>query len=610
MISIFISKEKLEYAISELWEKVSGVFCRKGHTHNSDEVLMLPGEIATLTQAFANQPVERGTGKQSVQLKDPNRTDVRTGATGEYATAFGYGCTASGARAYADGYKNKAQGQQSRAEGNANTVTGDNAHAEGMLNTVIGHIAHAEGQSNTIGENGAEGITKGYKSHAEGQGNVVKGNCSHAEGLANAVTGNNAHAEGQNNTAEGTNSHVEGKSNAAVGLHAHAEGQETLAMGANSHAEGLQTKAHGNKSHAEGYGTITNHDCEHACGMFNKSNYKDANNQTLFSVGIGTSDEERRNAVEVLKNGKVLVNGIGGYDGTNPFECKFGGIICLTLGATMSADMIAKTISSLNDILTNKQHYIITIYDTVEDKFFGDCEVVQAGTNSVNIIACYTSTTLTSYTVYYSFKTDTKTYTRNKYSVAIASKGSVTALEKEVAVQTCVELMIYNKGLYVIAPNGYISINDTDVEFARYVKTSARYYTTTPKKKFHRKKKGWVTPREGCATGNDHLPIVNFSLEEQTAEFKHISETNRQIFELVFQEENYLGDYIAEAFKKPIPVTGGSSVSLTNKKLGIRLVNHGTGLPITDWLPFCVRYNKWKLEDGSTRESIGLSRWV
>lgn len=181
-----------------------------------------------------------------------------------------------------------------------------------------------------------------------------------------------------------------------------------------------------------------------------------------------------------------------------------------------------------------------------------------------------------------------------------------------VNIQNSIELMIYDKGLYVIAPNGYIDPNDTDVEFARYVKTSARYYdsTVTPKRKFHRKKKGWVTPRDCSPTGTDYHPVVNFILEEQTVEFKYISKTGRQIFEVVFPEDNYLGDYIAEAFENPIMLNSGPYMYLTNKKLGIRLVSNDTGLPITDWLPFCVRYIEHQNPDGAITKSCGLSRWV
>lgn len=344
----------------------------------------------------------------------------------------GYKSIVSGANSHAEGKETQAIGDNSHAEGYNSVVSGESSHSEGSSNSVYGNMAHAEGHENVIGKADKNGELYGYKSHAEGQGNTVTGNCSHAEGINSTVSGNNAHTEGQANVVSGTNAHAEGKSNQATGLHAHTEGQETQATGANSHTEGLQTVASGPKTHAEGWRTVAQNDCEHASGMFNKSNNKDANAQTIFSIGIGTSDTDRKNAIEVLRDGRVFIKGIGGYDGTNPFDCNFGGIVCLTLGDSMETTQAEKIITVLQDILTNKKHYILTIYDTVQDKFFGDCEVVQSGTNSVNIISNYLSTTLSGYTIYYSFKTDTKAYTRNKYSVSIATKGSVDTLQKTI----------------------------------------------------------------------------------------------------------------------------------------------------------------------------------
>ena len=37
---------------------------------------------------------------------------------------------------------------------------------------------------------------------------------------------------------------------------------------------------------------------------------------TAFSHGIGTSDDARKNAIEIIDNGDVYIKGIGGYLGT------------------------------------------------------------------------------------------------------------------------------------------------------------------------------------------------------------------------------------------------------------------------------------------------------
>ena len=75
---------------------------------------------------------------------------------------------------------------------------------------------------------------------------------------------------------------------------------------------------------AAGEGAVVRNDSEIAVGRFNKStknsdNYGNEGN-TAFSVGIGESTDNRKNAVEVMQNGDVYVKGIGKYDGTNPTE--------------------------------------------------------------------------------------------------------------------------------------------------------------------------------------------------------------------------------------------------------------------------------------------------
>jgi hypothetical protein len=45
--------------------------------------------------------------------------------------------------------------------------------------------------------------------------------------------------------------------------------------------------------------------------------YNESNNGTQFSIGIGTSVADRKNAVEVKQNGDIYITGIGGFTGAN-----------------------------------------------------------------------------------------------------------------------------------------------------------------------------------------------------------------------------------------------------------------------------------------------------
>lgn len=71
-------------------------------------------------------------------------------------------------------------------------------------------------------------------------------------------------------------------------------------------------KAEGDYSFAEGQNTIAKNRSEHAMGEFNASHQEDkdsfgSSGNTLFSIGNGTSEGDRKNAVEVMQNGDIYI---------------------------------------------------------------------------------------------------------------------------------------------------------------------------------------------------------------------------------------------------------------------------------------------------------------
>ena len=134
----------------------------------------------------------------------------------------------------------------------------------------------------------------------------------------NIASGGHSHAEGYETTAIGENSHAEGYQTIADGYCSHSEGIGTKTDLRASHAEGENTEALGAYSHTEGYSTITYKDSEHAEGQYNKSyNSNVSSIRVIHSVGIGSSDTDRKNAHEIKFNGDHYVFGVGGFDGTN-----------------------------------------------------------------------------------------------------------------------------------------------------------------------------------------------------------------------------------------------------------------------------------------------------
>lgn len=126
-----------------------------------------------------------------------------------------------------------------------------------------------------------------------------------------------------NNSAGANYSHVEGQNNTATGNASHAEGIGNKVTGSNAHAEGQQNKVIGQAAHAEGSFNQTTKNNEHAEGKYNLSNNgSGTNNKTRHSIGIGSSDTDRRNAYEVMENGDIYIYGIGGYNGKNISEAK------------------------------------------------------------------------------------------------------------------------------------------------------------------------------------------------------------------------------------------------------------------------------------------------
>lgn len=243
---------------------------------------------------------------------------TETEADGKYATKAeidgigGVGKPGEGkdAEIFNDYTNNQATGEGSHAEGLATTASSLCSHAEGSASKASGNISHAEGLRTT-----ASGAT----AHTEGCDTIAAGDYSHAEGYNTTANGDYSHTEGYKTKTNGNYSHAEGYLSEAQ-TYSHAEGQSTHANGNSSHAEGRSTFASGNNSHVEGSYTQTLNDNEHAEGSYNKSNNNysiDTSGKTRHSVGIGTSDDDRKNAFEIMANGDIYVYGLGGYDGTN-----------------------------------------------------------------------------------------------------------------------------------------------------------------------------------------------------------------------------------------------------------------------------------------------------
>ena len=269
--------------------------------------------------AFATGQKNQGFGKAS-HVEGLSNTLL-----GNYSHAEGEKNMLDAYASHVEGEENKVYGNYAHVEGGNNTVhvKARYSHTEGQNNEVSGHLSHVEGTLNKVDE-------ASYAAHVEGKGNQVKdSDYTHVEGQVHSVSGYNQHVEGYNNEVgenehshtEGvanvnraSRSHVEGSSNEAGSdaYACHVEGFGNEAAGKYAHAEGEYTIAGGRSSHTEGCQTRTNNPNEHAQGVYNVSH-----DGTIHSVGVGTGHDDRKNAHEIMNDGRHFILGIGGYDGAS-----------------------------------------------------------------------------------------------------------------------------------------------------------------------------------------------------------------------------------------------------------------------------------------------------
>lgn len=141
-------------------------------------------------------PLEKGSGKGSVQ-------QVGCNASGNYSFAEGSYTRADGPSSHAEGYETTAQGRYAHAEGSNTTASGDYSHAEGSRTTASINCSHAEGWHTTA---------DGPSSHAEGHSTEAYGRSSHTEGSYTWAFNDEEHAEGNYNKS------IKGKTVHTVGI--------------------------------------------------------------------------------------------------------------------------------------------------------------------------------------------------------------------------------------------------------------------------------------------------------------------------------------------------------------------------------------------------------
>lgn len=260
-------------------------------------------------------------------------------ASGKYSLSIGENTVASGKSSLSGGTDTRASGENAVSFGNYTLASGDNSFASG--------------------------------DHTK-----ATGDHSFVEGSFSEANGDNSHAEGLLTYSNGINSHAEGNNTYSLGESSHSEGNSSVAYGESTHSEGKNTYSIGNYSHAEGLYTYTYNESEHAEGKYNKSN-----TNTIHSIGIGTGNNARKNAFEVVNNGNAYLINVGGFTGDNRDS------------ATTLQDIINRAISSTNTgTVNNSGTHVI---NNVHINSYGDLSYTYhdlSGSDSSDFLTGYSQT--------------------------------------------------------------------------------------------------------------------------------------------------------------------------------------------------------------------------
>ena len=207
-------------------------------------------------------------------VKNDNWDDANVG---NFSVAFGKDTKASGKASFALGRKSQALGDYSFA-------VGDDARASLNFSLAIGNGA----TSDNIGA-------------------IAIGETVDANGLYSAALGYETTADGIGAVAVGYNTNVNGIGAIGLGYQAAANNDAAIAIG-------YDVTANGFGSVALGRDNTTPSAFETTLGYFatdyTPNNVSDVDeNDRLFTIGNGTSDSERSDALVILKNGNTFING-------------------------------------------------------------------------------------------------------------------------------------------------------------------------------------------------------------------------------------------------------------------------------------------------------------
>jgi hypothetical protein len=280
------------------------------------------------TQAFENDSSASGVESIAKGINGSNANGFQTQAIGASSFTANYQTKATEQAASAFGIGGEASGKGAFKTGGDSTASGDYSFTEGANTKAIGNHSHAQnrGTQATVDDSSASGVesiasgingsnANGYRTQAIGASSftandqtIARAPASAAFGAGGEASGEASFKTGKYNITSGTGSFSTGESNVSSRGNAFTEGQECRAEEWNAYAGGYKTHATTRHSFARGEGLRT---VALNQTVFGKYNINDSNeyNGTLpvFTVGYGSSDNDRKDVFNVLRDGRVKV---------------------------------------------------------------------------------------------------------------------------------------------------------------------------------------------------------------------------------------------------------------------------------------------------------------
>lgn len=239
-------------------------------------------------------------------------------APADYSSAFGFGSTSNGEASFAagysaetDGYGAVALGRSAKALNESALALGEEAKAVGHGSCAIGILAEANGEASfAIGQGckaeSVGSVAMGYDCHATGMWSLAFGNCSKAMDHGAVALGKSATAEGSCAFATGEQSLAKGGASVAFGFMAEALGSYSVAIGPQSISAEQESVTLGKWLYAKSTGEMVMGSANDTTG-YGVSGPLWSNNDRLFTIGNGSGEYSRSNAMVVLKKGSIGV---------------------------------------------------------------------------------------------------------------------------------------------------------------------------------------------------------------------------------------------------------------------------------------------------------------